>query len=689
MATKIGYVQREPTEQINWAEVGSNFSSILSEEARVREEKKAEIDRATREQQRVLDDAVTGDSANMNDWSLDFAAEAQNQLLMTNSLLKNGQLKPKDYTVIRQNLADGTDQAMTLAQEYQNEYSEKMARAKANPGSTIGPDGKPIVGAQALEEFLMGTAEGFGNFSKSKLVINPQSGNVSVGFINDKGELESDPNKLVGINTLRNRIKDKIDAYDIDSAIIKVKDGQLGVVSQVINKMGGLYEKGFIQTTTGVQIANETTRAKMVAAGTMTQEESNALGQYAKTEDSWVESQLSNEYNITSLLTNNLGGIAPNGEAYTFTYDPSEENENTILLRNEGNKAVPDFTSAQGKLHRETAKEGLKTRLRGSLDIETKVQTVGGTQYRPAPQPSAAVIASGNQTEDDNAIVGVWGHLYNGTPEQQAAAPGIILGTKIAKEMGMSALDNTSKPGYVIITYDGSGSQNAGTRTVRKVDENGDPIGFENFARSGNEVTGVDNVGPAVKAAGGDATREYVPNSVGTAKRERTKGSNPLENLKSYTKSSAVPDNLFNDNDGDKFADYLNSKYVSLGFTTTENRTSDKVTMTGPGGVTMEFRYDVPGNAKEVNKQIADFVFANTPKETTGELLSLKALSSSRQGGSAGDFNDAPAAPAPPAPVDITKLDTNELINLRDAKGNLMFTRAEAIAQGKKNKEAR
>jgi len=408
MATKIGYVQREPTEQINWAEVGSNFSSILSEEARVREEKKAEIDRATREQQRVLDDAVTGDSKNMNDWSLEFAAEAQNQLLMTNALLKNGQLKPKDYTIVRQNLADGTDQAMTLAQEYQNEYTEKMARAKANPGSTIGPDGKPIVGSQALETFLMGTAEGFGNFSKSKLVINPQSGNVSVGFINDKGELESDPNKLVGINTLRNRIKDKIDAYDIDSAIVKVKDGQLGVVSQVINKMGGLYEKGFVQTTTGVQIANETTRAKMVAAGTMTQEESDVLGQYAKTEDSWVESQLSNEYNITSLLTNNLGGLAPNGEAYNFTYDPSEENENTILLRNEGNKAVPDFTSAQGKLHRETAKEGLKTRLRGSLDIKTEVKTVGGTQYRPPAPTPEYILDRGDDEEQKISVLSSW-----------------------------------------------------------------------------------------------------------------------------------------------------------------------------------------------------------------------------------------------------------------------------------------
>jgi hypothetical protein len=140
----------------------------------------------------------------------------------------------------------------------------------------------------------------------------------------------------------------------------------------------------------------------------MTQEESDVLGQYAKTEDSWVESQLSNQYNITSLLTNNLGGIAPNGETYTFTYNPSEENENTILLRNEGNKAVPDFTSAQGKLHRETAKEGLKTRLRGSLDIKTEVKTVSGTQYRPDPPTPEYVLDRGDAEEQKISVLSSW-----------------------------------------------------------------------------------------------------------------------------------------------------------------------------------------------------------------------------------------------------------------------------------------
>ena len=352
---------------------------------------------------------------------------------MMNTLLKSGQLKPRDYTVLRQNTADGTDQAFTLAQEYQDEYKIKMARHNAAPGETKDADGNVIIGSQALEIFLMGTAEGFGNFEKSKLVINPQTGKVMVGFYNSKGELESDPNKLVGINTLRNRIKGEVNAYDVDAAIVKVKEGQLGVMTQVMNKMGGLHEKGFIQTTTGVQIANKTTRDAMVLAGTMTQEESDYLAQYSKTEDSWVESQLSNQYNITSLLTQNLN-FAPNGESYDFTYDKNEESENMILLKNEGNTAVPDFSSAQGKKHREAAKQELKTRLRGSLDVDVKVQVVGGAQKRvviprdPPPPPPGYVSPTDH--------MGMVAQLYFGNKAQQDEA-GAFLRTQNDKIIGI------------------------------------------------------------------------------------------------------------------------------------------------------------------------------------------------------------------------------------------------------------
>ena len=413
MATKIGYVRRDPSENINWAEVGANFSGMLQEEARVREEKKAEIDRATREMENVLKNSPMGDSKNMNEWSLDFASDAQSQLLMTNALLKNGQLKPKDYTVIRQNLADGTDQAFTLQQEYQNEFAEKMARAKAKPGSTIGPDGKPIVGAQALETFLMGTAEGFGNFTKSKLMISPTTGKVMVGFMGANGEIEKDPSKLVGINNLRNRIKGKIDAYDMDTAIADAKAGAFGAFSVVSNNLGGLYQKGTQMTANGPQLRNASGLQELVKQGVMTAEEAKLLSDIQTTEDSWAESQLSNPYNVSSLLTNNLGGFAPNGVSYTFTDNPDDEDENTILLTQIDGQMVPDFDSDQGKKHREAAKSGLINRMRGALDIEVKGQVVGGNTPPAPPDPGR-----GDRLKAQQSFMGNVAKLYYGTPQE-------------------------------------------------------------------------------------------------------------------------------------------------------------------------------------------------------------------------------------------------------------------------------
>tara|TARA_R110002126_G_scaffold167256_1_gene314965 strand:+ start:7546 stop:9507 length:1962 start_codon:yes stop_codon:yes gene_type:complete len=413
MATKIGYVRRDPSENINWAEVGANFSGMLQEEARVREEKKAEIDRATREMENVLKNSPMGDSKNMNEWSLDFASDAQSQLLMTNALLKNGQLKPKDYTVIRQNLADGTDQAFTLQQEYQNEFAEKMARAKAKPGSTIGPDGKPIVGAQALETFLMGTAEGFGNFTKSKLMISPTTGKVMVGFMGANGEIEKDPSKLVGINNLRNRIKGKIDAYDMDTAIADAKAGAFGAFSVVSNNLGGLYQKGTQMTANGPQLRNASGLQELVKQGVMTAEEAKLLSDIQTTENSWAESQLSNSYNISSLLTNNLGGLGPNGKPYTFTDNPADEDENTILLTQIDGQMVPNFDTDQGKKHREAAKGGLINRMRGALDIEVKGQVVGGNTPPAPPDPGR-----GDRLKAQQSFMGNVAKLYYGTPQE-------------------------------------------------------------------------------------------------------------------------------------------------------------------------------------------------------------------------------------------------------------------------------
>jgi hypothetical protein len=620
MATKIGYVSTPPDQQINWAEVGSNFSTMLSEEARVRDEKKKEIDRATREQMRVLNDAPTGDSKNVNEWALNFSSEAQNQLLMANKLLKSGKLKPRDYTLLRQNLADGTDQAFTLIQAYQDEYASKMERMKSD---------NPDASSQELETYLMETVEGFGNFSKSQLVIDPTTGRVMVGFKNpETGEIESDPNKLVGINNLNNRIKAKYDKYNMDAAVLKAK-GTFGKFESMAREIGSKGKAGVIIQFSDQMMRSDESIKELIKAGKLTAEQGALLATYDKAEDAWLESQLST-YNTTSLLTDNLRNIG--GRAFKYTMNPAEQDENTILLKQVDGQVVPDFESEIGKKQREIAKDGLKTVLRGALDHTEKVSTVNDyTSPNYAPQ---YVYEAGKDRKQEDAMVGAWGILYNGTQEEKDAAAQTLLGTQRAKDQGL--VNITSDGSTVSLFYDGSGSVSKGkesTRTIPIIDPNTkEVIPFRNFAASGNELHGVDDVNRAVKAAGSSANNPYTSYGA-SAKRTTTeppKPMNPLEKLDVFIEQNKPSIANFGDDNGDKLATELSKSYGSLGFTFKESWSDDEIVIKAPGkdGVEEKFEYDAgtPEGKRAQLDAIVAFVKGNTLTATDNDLLKLNTL---------------------------------------------------------------
>ena len=126
MATAYKYVERKAEDNINWAQVGADFNNMLNEEMATRQEKKGAIDDATREYQKVLNNVPQGENGDLNGMALGFADDLQKQMLMQETLLKSGQLDPRQYTIMRQNLADGTDQGFGLLQDYNDEYAEKM-----------------------------------------------------------------------------------------------------------------------------------------------------------------------------------------------------------------------------------------------------------------------------------------------------------------------------------------------------------------------------------------------------------------------------------------------------------------------------------------------------------------------------------------------------------------------------------
>ena len=124
MATFYKYAERNAQSQINWAEVGRNITDTLREEARIREEKIATIDENTRQLGITIENNPQGEHEGLNQWSLDYASNAQEMRLIQDRLLRSGQLNLRDYTKMRQNLSDGTDGIFSALEEYQTEYTD-------------------------------------------------------------------------------------------------------------------------------------------------------------------------------------------------------------------------------------------------------------------------------------------------------------------------------------------------------------------------------------------------------------------------------------------------------------------------------------------------------------------------------------------------------------------------------------
>ena len=168
------YKPRDPQVQVNWTEAASNLTAVIQDEQNLRNEKKAAIDEGTRQYQDQLNNQPQGQSTSIREWGLKFGSQAQDQMLMQDQLLKSGMLNPNDYTVMRQNLVDGTDQAFSLMEHYQEVYANKMERMKSQDIATS---------SQAIEVWMMENAEGFANFNNSQLAINPETGKVTAAMM--------------------------------------------------------------------------------------------------------------------------------------------------------------------------------------------------------------------------------------------------------------------------------------------------------------------------------------------------------------------------------------------------------------------------------------------------------------------------------------------------------------------------
>ena len=573
------YAEREADSYINWGKVGSDLSNMLFEQEKIREDKRNALDEASRKFGETLANAPQGESKQMNQWALEYAADAQEARLMQDRLLKSGRLKLKDYTVMRQNINDGTQQAFNLVKEYQAEAGEKMKRFR---------EGK----SQDLESWLMAQAEGFANFTNSKLYINPTDFTVSVGKkvkkVVDGKEvfvMDEDPNSFTTVNGLRNRIKATFDKYDVPTSIGALVDG-LGVEINSVQELANMYKTGTITETLDI------TKRKNLPA--------DAQGIVMKFEDAetkMLEAQLENPYNTSSVLTNTVN-LAPNGKQYTYTWSKTErdKNPNLILLRNsDTNNPVPEFTEEQKKI----ALERLRLEARLRYDKKVEIKTTPQIQLQEPRAKTPAELDAEKEKELAENFGKNLALLTTGNAAQKAQAARYFAAVK-----GINAVEPTETginiyEGAKALPYDftvggkESTPEELGRSIIKKLNKEGlsEDVIIDAMKRNlkGDKIS--------KEAAGriGSIPTDYATEMGGYARREVSTGVR-------FNDPAATKKNLEEKFKGLGFSFVGGSRGGTLGF-----GKDDYIAITAPNGKTEEFIIDDASN----NTAIANFINEN------------------------------------------------------------------------------
>ena len=422
-----GYVERENAAGVNWQEVGANLSKTLLDAGDARQAKRDAFDESTRLYQETLNNAPSGDFKTANAFALGHAADASRMRLIQDRLLKSGVMKDRDYTVARQNLTDGTKQLFGLSKEYQAEYTNKMERLENGE-------------SQVVESWLMAQIEGLSNLKNSQSYINSEDGSVSIGKMVDAGNgtrvMSKDPNDFMTVNQLRNRYKQKYDAFDV-SATMTTEADRLGTFITSVRAAGGPTYAGDI-----TKLLDSTKRGTIGTAG------EKAVSSFLTMEKDMINSYVSaNPLNGLSVLTNSLSVNPETGKNFmpTFDKDAAAKDPNLVLLTDDGSGTItPEFSKKQKDLIFKT----VQTNFRNKIDREETISTYN------EPKESTAEINKGDQENKDKNVVSNLGKLFYGDDAGVQEAADFLRGINT----NIDTIDRTGDD--IIITYlDGKASE--------------------------------------------------------------------------------------------------------------------------------------------------------------------------------------------------------------------------------------
>jgi hypothetical protein len=335
MATFYKYQERDLDSQVNYADVGLGISNLVTDQLATRKAKKEAYDDQVREYEKYAKQFPTGEDVGVNSWTSAYSTDMTQKTLEQYRAFKNGQVSEREHVEFMANMKNSTESMFNASQVFQDAYALKMERMNS---------ADPNKRSQGLEPWLMEQNENYLNYADTKPVID-KYGQVQLMRKDKGGSIE-----YLTPEQLNNRSKAEYNYFNSDAELTRMEVGLGDEMIQTL-KAATVGKVGSIQDI----------EDKAIKEG------------FNKAVDDYINS-LSAPINISSVLTNDIGGAYVNN--FTYSIDEATADPNKILLKvpkgREGNPE-PDFTSTEnGKNQEKEVKAWLKRQLIEKLDRENR-----------------------------------------------------------------------------------------------------------------------------------------------------------------------------------------------------------------------------------------------------------------------------------------------------------------------------
>lgn len=469
MPTYFNYVEREADSYVNWADVGRDMSNTIDDIQRVREEKKALIEKTYREDLKFIQDNPSGEHETMNAWSLGVAQSSAEMMRLQNTMLKQGKLSLPNYLTFRQNITDSVEKIYTVNSQLQEAFKEVNDRTKAGDN-------------QQLERETKVLLEKYGKLQDTEAYINPLNGTIYLGLteiVEEDGKsvrrLKKGDGTYLSPDQLQAAAIQKFDNFDEQPVLDKWVEG-LGDVKVDLREIGGETLAGLITSVT--DITNETILQKAeeikLPEAQMTKLK-EFVTNFNKAETDFIEGVLRNPYNASALLTEKIKG--KDGKTYNIVFNKADQKtEYDIYVDKTDSKFTPIFDDTDaGKAQKKVLFDYLQKQLRVKYDRKVEMQPYNEPRKERPPvyQPTSDQIKAGKEAKSAGTMGTYIRDLWSGDMAKKQQSLRILQGDGEVVPSGTYFKTGKGKEVFLHITRKSDGE----STDIKMTNEDGTPSG--------------------------------------------------------------------------------------------------------------------------------------------------------------------------------------------------------------------